>query len=218
MHWLNLDNNGYVLCISALPMEGPCIESLDGVDAFIDVRAYRWDGERLVLDANKLARMNENAVEKAREIEQVQARDAAIQEAQALFITAQINTLEVDDATALRLKVLYPTWEVGVAYTAGEDRNPPVKVQWKGKLYRCLQAHTSQVDWAPDMATSLWTEVCETHAGTMNDPIHYDGNMALEAGKYYAQNGEVYLCTRDTINPVYNTLAELAGIYVEKVI
>ena len=40
--------------------------------------------------------------------------------------------------------------------------------------------------------------------------------MALEAGKYYSQSGAVYLCTRDTVNPVYSDLADLVGLYVEK--
>ena len=53
------------------------------------------------------------------------------------------------------------------------------------------------------------------HAGTQEDPIPYDGNMALENGKYYIQNETVYKCTRDTEIPVYQTLAELIGIYVE---
>lgn len=39
--------------------------------------------------------------------------------------------------------------------------------------------------------------------------------MALENGKYYTQNGVVYLCNRDTVNPVYNALADLVGVYVE---
>ena len=47
--------------------------------------------------------------------------------------------------------------------------------------------------------------------------IAYDGNMALENGKYYVQNEIVYRCTRDTVNPVYNALADLVGIYVEVV-
>ena len=70
--------------------------------------------------------------------------------------------------------------------------------------------------WEPENAPALWTEICETHAGTLDDPIPYSGNMALEAGKYYSQSGAVYLCTRDTVNPVYNALADLVGIYVEK--
>ena len=45
--------------------------------------------------------------------------------------------------------------------------------------------------------------------------IPYEGNMALESGKYYTQSGMTYLCSRDTVNPVYNALSELVGIYVE---
>ena len=51
----------------------------------------------------------------------------------------------------------------------------------------------------------------------MVDPIPYDGNMALMAGLYYIQNGVTYLCNRDTINPVYNALVDLVGVYVEAV-
>ena len=40
--------------------------------------------------------------------------------------------------------------------------------------------------------------------------------MAMESGKYYIQDYVIYLCTRDTGNPVYNPLAELVGIYVDK--
>ena len=49
----------------------------------------------------------------------------------------------------------------------------------------------------------------------MDDPIPYSGNMVLETGKYYIQNAAVYRCIRDTVNPVYNALAELVGTYVE---
>ena len=62
---------------------------------------------------------------------------------------------------------------------------------------------------------SLYTEIVESAAGTVDDPIPYDNNMELEQGKYYSQDGEVYLCTRGTGIPVYNQLADLVGIYVE---
>ena len=113
-----------------------------------------------------------------------------------LLIAKQINTLSVDDNTALRMLEFYPAWEAGQAYTAG------YKVQHGGKLWRCHQAHTSQTGWEPENAASLWTEICESHAGTLEDPIPYNGNMALESGKYYLQNSKIYRCTRDTVNPV----------------
>lgn len=55
----------------------------------------------------------------------------------------------------------------------------------------------------------------EEYAGTKHYPIPYDGNMALESGKYYIQDDVVYLCNRDTGQPVYNALSELVGLYVE---
>ena len=126
-----------------------------------------------------------------------------------MFIAQQINTLSVDDQTAVRMTEFYPAWESGQAYTAG------YKVQHGGKLWRCLQAHNSQTGWEPENTPALWTEICENHAGTMDDPIPYSGNMALESGKYYIQDYVIYRCTRDTVNPVYNPLAELVGLYVE---
>ena len=115
----------------------------------------------------------------------------------------------LDDETALTGVELFPMWAIGRAYATGD------RVQHGGKLWRCLQAHTGQTGWEPENVPSLWTEICESHAGTLDDPIPYSGNMALESGKYYSQSGAVYLCTRDTVNPVYNALSGLAGLYVE---
>lgn len=128
-----------------------------------------------------------------------------------MLITQQINTLTVDDNTALRMMEFYPEWAENTAYAVG------YKAQRNGKLWRVLQAHTSQATWEPENAPSLWEQINETHAGTLDDPIPYDGNMALESGKYYFQDNAIYLCNRDTVNPVYNPLAELVGIYVEEV-
>ena len=127
-----------------------------------------------------------------------------------MLITQQINTLSVDDNTALRMVAFYPEWAENTEYTA------EYKIQRNGKLWRCIQAHTSQAGWEPENAASLWTEICESHAGTLEDPIPYSGNMALESGKYYSQDNKVYRCIRDTGNPVYNALSELVGLYVEE--
>ena len=125
------------------------------------------------------------------------------------LIEQQINTLAVDDNTALRMKSYYPEWESGVSYSVG------YKVQHNGKLWRVVQAHTAQEDWNPEAVASLWEQINETHDGTIYDAIPYEGNMALESGKYYVQNDVIYLCNRDTVNPVYHPLAELVGLYVE---
>lgn len=135
------------------------------------------------------------------------------QEVSRMLITAQINTLSVNDNTAVRMREFYPEWEAGQAYAAG------YKVQHNGKLWKCNEpGHTSQAGWEPSVnAASLWTEICETNDGTQYDPIPYDGNMELIEGLCYTQDGVTYLCNRNTGQPVYNALADLVGIYVEVV-
>ena len=139
-------------------------------------------------------------------------RPLTSEEVTAMLIRQQINTLAVDDQTALRMTEFYPEWTSGQGYTAA------YKVRYGGKRCRCVPAHTAQSGWEPSTATaSLWEQICESHDGTLADPIPYSGNMALENGKYYTQDGVTYLCTRDTGNPVYNALADLVGIYVDTV-
>lgn len=128
----------------------------------------------------------------------------------ALLIPQQINTLTVDDNTALRMLDFYPEWAAGTVYAVG------YKVKRNGKLWRVVQAHTAQVGWEPENAASLWEQINETHAGTIDDPIPYSGNMALTAGLYYMQDWVIYKCTRDTGTPVYHSLADLVGLYVDK--
>lgn len=128
-----------------------------------------------------------------------------------MILPQQINTMEVDDATAFRMKQFYPEWAAGVAYAAG------FKLQSKEKLWKVLQPHTSQEGWQPENVPALFEQINETHSGTDDDPIPYDGNMALEKGLYYYQNGKFYLCIRDTVNPVYHPLDDLVGLYVQEV-
>jgi hypothetical protein len=166
------------------------------------------NGKYIELTAEEITAMQEEqakfeAIEKHRPLTEL--------EVSRMLITAQINTIPVDDQTALRMLAYYPEWETEQAYAVG------YKVQYKGKLYKVITAHTSQADWTPDAAVTLFERIDEIHDGTKYDPIPYDGNMTLVNGLYYTQGGVTYLCNRDTVNPVYNALSELVGLYVEVV-
>lgn len=139
-------------------------------------------------------------------------------EVQELLVRQQINTLTVDDQTALRMREYYPAWADLAAEQYSTDK-AGYKFVHNGDLYKTIPTvHTFGAQWVPGVGTeSLYVRIDETHDGTKYDPIPYSGNMALEAGKYYAQNGVTYLCSRDTGNPVYHALGELVGIYVEVV-
>ena len=57
------------------------------------------------------------------------------------------------DEAALQGIALYPHWKGGIA--VAKD----ARYQYNGKLYRVVQAHTTQADWAPDVTPALWTVV-----------------------------------------------------------
>ena len=174
------------------------------------------NGEYIDMTADEIAAMQEAA---ARAEAEEKRRPYTIGEVSEMLIRQQINTLSVDDAVAIRIKDFYPVWETGKAYTTANGCPVGYKITRNGRLWKLRQEHTSQDNWAPGETgtESLWEEICEQHDGTKYDPIPYNGNMALENGKYYTQGGVLYKCTRDTGDPVYNSLAELVGIYVEVV-
>lgn len=144
------------------------------------------------------------------------SRPLTAEEVTAMLIRQQINGLTVDDNTALRMREFYPEWADLIGKTVDKAR---FRFTYGGKLYKTIPAnHTFQADWVPGVGTeALYTRIDETHDGTQYDPIPYDGNMELTAGLYYIQDYVIYLCNRDTVNPVYNPLAELVGLYVETV-
>lgn len=59
------------------------------------------------------------------------------------------------DEDALSAVELFPSWEAGKAYEAND------RVLYDGKLYKVVQAHTSQADWTPAATPALFTEVAQ---------------------------------------------------------
>lgn len=136
----------------------------------------------------------------------------------------EMNELSLSAVDALEVVDWYPKWGVDEGFCEGDTITKNTKFQYEGKLYACLQDHTIIPHYYPSINTaSLYVEVTPEYTdqgeelGTLENPIPYEGNMALENGKYYSQDGVTYLCNRDTINPVYNALKDLVGLYVEVV-
>lgn len=64
----------------------------------------------------------------------------------------KLRGLATDDQ-AMEVSVLYPAWVEGTSYEFGE------RVLYNEVLYRVLTSHTSQADWTPDVAVSLFAKV-----------------------------------------------------------
>ena len=98
------------------------------------------------------------------------------------------------DENALKVIELYPKWTEGVAVSAGG------RYQFNDRLYKCVQAHTTQADWTPDKTPALWTLIDVTHAGTIDDPIPVPSEVSsfeYAWGKYYIEGETIYLCNRE---------------------
>lgn len=129
------------------------------------------------------------------------------------FVEYSVNTVELSDTQSLSIKELYPKWESFI----GQKLSTGQKVQYQESLFKVKQdISVVLANQAPSTLTAaLYEEINETAAGTKEDPIPYNGNMELFEGKYYKQNGVIYLCTRNTEQPVYHDLSALVNIYVQ---
>lgn len=86
--------------------------------------------------------------------EEGSAADAAVE-------LARIQAQSLDDADAVRVVALYDEWSGdGVEYKQGDRR------RFQGYLVKCLQDHTSQPDWAPNAAPSLWALILPGQEGS----------------------------------------------------
>lgn len=125
-------------------------------------------------------------------------RERTVEEIQQADVQSAISYLS--DEQALTVKDLYPEYDPnGKEYKTGN------RAMQGGVLYKCLQDHTSQPDWAPGLAPSLWVALNEEHAGTQEDPIPVPdtvttAGMEYEKGKYYSEGDTVYLMDRTGMN------------------
>lgn len=60
----------------------------------------------------------------------------------------------ITDEQAIAISTLWPEWSADSVQYKVDD-----VVKYSGHLYRCEQAHTSQADWTPDAAASLWSKI-----------------------------------------------------------
>lgn len=131
-----------------------------------------------------------NAIEslntKQIEMEETQATFTQVQ--QSLHKVAKMVASEVtDDAKALAIQEFYDDWEVGVKYEVG------TYIRYEEVLYKVITAHTSQSDWTPTSASSLFAKVLIDPTGeTINEWVQPDSTNPYMAGDKVRFNGKTY--------------------------
>ena len=99
----------------------------------------------------------------------------------------------LSDGDALNAVELFPAWAAGVAYAAND------RVRYNEKLYRVVQAHTSQADWTPDATPALFTEVAMPgEIPVWRQPTGAHDAYALgDKVRYPDEDGNVWVSTID---------------------
>lgn len=102
-------------------------------------------------------------------------------------------SVSLSDDDAYGVPELFPSWAVDTNYLK-DDR-----IRYDGKLYKVLQDHTSQADWTPDTAVSLYVEVAEP--GTI--PVWKQPTGSTDA---YMKGDKVHFPTES--DPVYISIVD----------
>lgn len=98
----------------------------------------------------------------------------------------------LDDKTALDAVTLFPAWSGnGVAYAEG------MRLRHKGTLYRVLMPHTSQPDWTPDAAPSLFAKVLIPDENVIPAWEQPDSTNTYEKGDKVTHNEKTWVSDVD---------------------
>lgn len=102
----------------------------------------------------------------------------------------KLRELATDDMS-LQVPEIYPTWREGIAYTTN------TRILYNEVLYKVLLDHTSQADWTPDVAVSLFTKVLIPDANVTPEWQQPDSTNPYMKGDKVTHNGKVWVSTID---------------------
>lgn len=101
------------------------------------------------------------------------------------------QTESMTDEQILEYSDFVEKWEPGKAYDIGK------RVEYNGTLYKVLQTHTSQSDWTPDAATSLFAKVLLPDVNTVREWEQPDSTNPYSKGDKVTHNGKTWQSTID---------------------
>ena len=108
-----------------------------------------------------------------------------------------LQNLNLSDAEAMEVADLYPKWQIGKKYEVGKIVKYGVNSDNETQLYTVLQEHTSQEDWKPDAATSLYKKVGFTDSGIAVWTQPLGAADAYMKGDIVSHNNSTWISTVD---------------------
>lgn len=98
-----------------------------------------------------------------------------------------------DESTMMEIADVYPAWVPSThQYKIGDIFSYGVNVDGETQLYTVLQAHTSQPDWTPDTAVSLYKKVGFNDSGVPIWTQPLGATDAYQVGDKVEHNGKIW--------------------------
>ena len=140
---------------------------------------------RALTDEERIARINAQADAVDQQLD-TQATKKILQE----------SLTGVPDAELPEYKTVYKAWRVPEpVYNQTDSPTGEADIrQWKDTLYRCIQSHTTQLDWEPDREPALWGKV----GGEEIIEWYADIWMVIQVGELVQWQGKIYQCVNPT--------------------
>lgn len=123
-----------------------------------------------------------------------------LQAAEQLRKALQFFVRSLSDEEAMVVATVYEAWQTNTKYEVDDIRSWGLNEVGDPQLYRCIQAHTSQADWTPNVAVSLWSAI---GLAPDNIPVWSQPTGAHDA---YNIGDRVHYPTKD--DPVYRSLID----------
>lgn len=115
-----------------------------------------------------------------------------IQIAEQFRRAVQLFAQSLDGDKAMEIATVYPTYEVGKAYSAGEYFTYGLNGVGDPQLYKVVQDHTSQADWIPSDVPSLYEPIGLNEKGYPVWSKPSGAHDAYNVGDIVDYNGKLY--------------------------
>lgn len=190
--YVSTDNNGNITRYSTITGTGTeVIQDNPVIDMskLIGYKVITGDdyNQHLVFDEEKY----NNYIKEENRKEQI---ESATEELKVLAKEQLLPALT--DEQAYTLRVLFPAFEIDKSYEVGE------RIIYEDKFYKVIMAHTSQADWTPDVAVSLFVEIPNPSVEYPEFKKPINAETAYMTGDKITFEGNKYISIMD--NNVYS--------------
>lgn len=168
--------------------------------------------EYFEIDENEVQNIQDSKaniqIESLSDLEEITANIEEIDKAKNA-IKYSINALDLSNNDTIKFKDYLPNWNDYINKSLPKD----FKFQYNNQAYQTLQyINIVLSNQTPDIVYSLYVAINEEHEGTLEDPIPYQQQMAIEKGKYYIQYDVVYIAIQDMPTGMPYDLSQIPSI------